>query len=196
MYLRAFILFPGMTAVALHRVCHQLRYGYNPKSSLLAKLAYIPCWLISRWYALKVGIEIDPKAHIGCGLFVNHFGSITIGPVTMGDNCNIAHSVTLGRSSKMADWELQGAPDVLDVPTVGDRVWIGTGAVVAGAVKLGDDASIAANSLVTRDVPASGVAIGVPAQVVSAKGSFRQVSYRGMDKDPDRIQAQLDLRPL
>lgn len=190
MRVRAFILFPGLMAVVLYRICHHLRYGHNARPNMLTKLAYAPCWLTSRWYAIKVGIEIDPAAHIGGGLFINHFGGVIIGPVTIGNNCNIAQNVTLGRSSKMADWEEPGSLGISDAPTIGDRVWIGPGAVVAGPIAVGNDASIAANSLVTRDVPAAGIAMGVPAQVVSSKGSFRQVSYRGMDQDPDRLQAR------
>jgi serine O-acetyltransferase len=188
----AVFLFPGLTAVLLYRICHQLRYG--PRSNALSKLAYVPAWLIARWYAIKVGIEIDPNAHIGCGLFINHFGGVVIGPVTIGDNCNIAQTVTLGRSSRVAEWDLREAADVVDVPSIGNRVWIGPGAVIAGPVVVGDDASIAANSLVTRDVPAAGVALGVPAQVISVKGSFGQVRYRGRDDDPDRAQALLAAR--
>jgi serine O-acetyltransferase len=188
----AVLLFPGLPAVLLYRICHQLRYG--ARSNALSKLAYVPAWLIARWYAIKVGIEIDPNAHIGTGLFLNHFGGVVIGPVTMGDNCNIAQTVTLGRSSRVAEWDLREADDVVDVPSIGNRVWIGPGAVIAGPVVVGDDASIAANSLVTRDVPAAGVAMGVPAQVISMKGSFGQVRYRGRDDDPDRAQALLAAR--
>jgi serine acetyltransferase len=54
-----------------------------------------------------------------------------------------------------------------------------------------DDASVSANSLVTRDIPAGGIAMGVPAQVVSTKGSFRQVRYRGMEVDEGRAAALL-----
>ncbi|MGO8889868.1 MAG: hypothetical protein ACLP8X_15520 [Streptosporangiaceae bacterium] len=72
------------------------------------------------------------------------------------------------------------------LPTLGDRVWVGPGAVVAGDVAIGDDASVGANSLVVRDVPPRGVVLGVPARLVSRRGSFTQVRYREMDNDDER----------
>jgi serine O-acetyltransferase len=184
--LRAVLLFPGLLAVMLYRICHHLLCAVRPNA--LTKLAYALIWLVGRPYMIVVGIEIDPHAHIGGGLFINHFGSIIISSATIGENCNIAQNVTIGMSSKAALWELEGS-GAGDSPTVGDRVWIGSGAVIAGPVTVGDDASVAANSLVTRDIPPAGIVMGVPAQVVSTKGSFRQVAYRGMDVDTDRTAA-------
>ena len=186
--LRTAALFPGLPAVILYRICHHLLYGVQP--NLLTKLAYVAFWLVARVYAIVVGIEIDPNAHIGSGLFINHFGAIIITSAIIGDNCNISQSVTIGKSSKAADWEIEGT-GVVDIPTIGNRVWIGPGAVIAGPITVGDDASVSANSLVTRDIPPGGIAIGVPAQVVSMKGSFRQIKYRGMELDADRSAALL-----
>lgn len=49
---------------------------------------------------------------------------------------------------------------------IGDNVWIGQGAMIMPGVHIGDGAIIAANSVVTQDVPAYCVAAGVPAKVV------------------------------
>ncbi len=54
------------------------------------------------------------------------------------------------------------------VPTIGDDVFIGAGAVVLGAIHIGQGARIAANSLVLTDVPAGAMAIGVPAKIYPA----------------------------
>jgi serine O-acetyltransferase len=186
MRLRAAVLFPGLLAILLYRICHHLLHGVRPNPA--TKLAYGAVWLAARWYAIAVGIEIDANAHIGPGLFINHFGAIIIGPANIGENCNIAQSVTIGKSSMVTDWELETS-NAVDAPTIGDRVWIGPGAVIAGPVNVGDDASVSAITLITRDVPACGVALGVPAQIVSAKGSFRQVRYRGMEDDAARTAA-------
>jgi len=191
MRIRTVILFPGLWAILLYRICHHLLYAVRP--SIATKLAYGILWLGARFYSIAVGIEIDSNAHIGPGLFINHFGAIIIGPGRIGENCNISQSVTIGKSSMVTDWELESA-DVLDVPTIGDRVWMGPGAVIAGPVTVGNDASLAANTLVIRDVPAGGVAMGVPAQILSMKGSFRQVRYRGMDADAERTAAVLETR--
>ena len=49
---------------------------------------------------------------------------------------------------------------------IGNNVWIGEKAVVLGNVKIGDGAIIAANSVVTHDVPAYSIAAGVPAKII------------------------------
>jgi len=49
------------------------------------------------------------------------------------------------------------------IPQIGDEVYIGTGAVIIGPVVIGDRARIGANAVVTHDVPADHLAVGVPA---------------------------------
>ena len=57
------------------------------------------------------------------------------------------------------------------VPTIGDRVWLGSNAIVVGNVTIGDDALIAPGAYVNFDVPASAVVLGNPGRIVSQKGS-------------------------
>jgi serine O-acetyltransferase len=175
---------PGLWALASYRLTHHFIYRFQPRA--LGKLLAVPSFVMSRMTALICGIEIESGAHIGRGLLINNFGGIVMGAITMGENCTINQGVTLGRSSTVAGKALN------DLPTIGDRVFIGPRAIVAGPVALGDDASVAGGSLVTRDVPTCGVAMGVPAKVVSREGSFHQVHYRNMDNDPLRLTALND----
>lgn len=175
---------PGLWAQASYRITHHLLY--RPPSRTLGKLLSVPAFIASRLTAIISGVELESGAHIGRGLLINNFGGIVVGAVTMGENCTINQGVTLGRSSMVEGKALD------DLPTIGDRVFIGPRAIVAGPVTLGDDASVASGSLVTRDVPARGTAIGVPAKTVSGEGSFGQVRYRNMDSDPLRLAALLD----
>jgi serine O-acetyltransferase len=52
-------------------------------------------------------------------------------------------------------------------PTLGDRVYVFAGAKIIGAVTVGDDAIIGANSVVLCDVPAGATAVGVPARIIA-----------------------------
>jgi maltose O-acetyltransferase len=52
--------------------------------------------------------------------------------------------------------------------TIGDRVWLGAGAIVLPGVTIGDDVTIGAGSLVTTDVPSGSLAYGHPCRVQRA----------------------------
>ena len=117
---------------------------------------------ISRVFVIRMGFkygyQIDINATISKGFYIGHFGTIIIGQdVVIGSNCNVAHNVTIGRIPK---GKLKG------LPTIGDRVWFGTGAVVVGKIKIGSDVIIAPNSLVNFDVPDNSTVIGNPARII------------------------------
>ncbi len=192
---RVGLLFPGLWAVILYRLTHHFYYRFRPRA--LGKLLYTPMFIAAQLTGIAVGVEISPHAHVGRGFFVNHFGGIHIGKVSIGENCNIAHGVTFGNSSKVHDTALLVAdPGGWDSPTLGDRVWVGPGSIIAGPVTIGSDSVVAGNSLVTHDAPPFSVLMGVPAKVVSNKGSFTQVSYRGMAEDLGRSAALADQRAI
>ena len=175
----------GLWATTAYRLRHYARHRRTP---LLGPAAFF----VHRLVLALTSIDIDAGAHIGPGLWMPHGGYVVIGPVRMGRHCEIFQGVTLGESEstltgRPPERGTPGRPP--SVPALGDRVWVGPGAVIAGAVTVGDDASIGANSLVVHDVPPRGVALGVPARLVSRRGSFGVVTYRGMDKDADRQAA-------
>ena len=49
---------------------------------------------------------------------------------------------------------------------IGRNVWIGSNATILPGVTIGDDAVVAAASVVTKDVPEKSVVVGSPARVV------------------------------
>lgn len=49
---------------------------------------------------------------------------------------------------------------------MGDRVWIGAGAIILGGVKIESDSVVAAGAVVTKNVPSKCVVAGVPARVI------------------------------
>jgi serine O-acetyltransferase len=115
--------------------------------------------VILRHYTYKYGFQIPPQAKIGGGLFIGHFGTVVISTqAVIGENCNIAHSVTIGATRR---GDLQGAP------TLGNFVWVGTGAVLVGRINIGNNVLIAPNAYVNFDVPDNSIVIGNPAKVIA-----------------------------
>ncbi len=168
-------------AVACYRVAHLALTKVRPR--VLGRACAVAPIAGQRLFTALTGIEIDPHAHIGPGLMIPHAGTIVIGPVRIGRNCNISQGVTLGQGFGAA------GPPAQASPALGDRIWVGPGAVVAGPVTLGADVAVSANSLLLRDVPPRAVVLGVPARVISYDGSFGQIYYRGMGADPERDAA-------
>jgi len=109
------------------------------------------------------GISIPASAQIGHSFYIAHFGGIILNSNTViGNNCNISQGVTIGVS---------GLGEKRGVPVIGDNVYVGANAVIAGKIKVSDNSLIGACSLVSSDVPENGVVVGVPAVVVSDKSS-------------------------
>jgi tetrahydrodipicolinate N-acetyltransferase len=96
----------------------------------------------------------------------------------------VAESVRIGRDCTVS-WDVQildndfhaitvdgeARPAVAPV-RIGDRVWIGTRALVLKGVTIGDGAVVAAGAVVTRDVPAGAIVAGTPAKVVGRVDSW------------------------
>lgn len=172
----------GWWAVLAYRLNHYAKY------KLRSRLLTVLFGIFHQMVFVVTSIEISSSAHIGPGLWLPHGGNIIIGAVHAGSNCNIFQGVTVGDGESTAVAPEPGA-SWLHLPTLGNRVWVGPGAVVVGRITLGDDAVVSANSLVTRDVPPRGVMLGVPARLVSRNGSFTQIRYRGMNEDQERKAA-------
>jgi acetyltransferase-like isoleucine patch superfamily enzyme len=76
---------------------------------------------------------------------------------------------------------------------VGSNVWIGYGACVLRGVRVGDNAIVGTNSVVTRDVPANAVVGGVPARVLRMREAPADLSWPDpVEPDPD---AETTLQP-
>jgi len=112
----------------------------------------------AKWFEVTMEMCISAAANIGHGLYMTHIGGIHVHPdVIIGENCNLAHQVTIGAS----------AMGRKGVPKIGNNVYIGTGAVIIGKIRIGDGAKIAANTLVMTNVPEGATLMGVPGRVVA-----------------------------
>lgn len=148
------MLYPGVWALGLHRVAHWL-FGRR-----LFFLARFVNHLSRAWTA----IDIHPGATIGRRFFIDH-GFVVIGETAhIGDDVTIYQCVTLGGTSP--DNGVAGKRH----PTLADGVIIGSGAQVLGPILVGPRARIGANAVVTREVPAGAVMVGIPARPTMIDG--------------------------
>ena len=102
-------------------------------------------------YKYKYGFQIPINTKIGKGLYLGHFGLIVVnGKAVIGNNCNIEHGVTIGQANR---GKRKGNP------VIGNNVWIGTGSVVVGNIRVGDNVLIAPNSYINLDIPDNSLVI-------------------------------------
>ena len=132
------------------------------------------------------GIEIHPAAKIGSNFFMDHGLGIVIGETAeIGENVTIYQDVTLGGIMPSIESDLQR--NQKRHPTIGNNVIIGSGAQILGAIKVGDNVRIGANSVVSRDVPPNVTVAGVPAREFARskkKESFKAYGISTNDIDP------------
>ncbi len=114
--------------------------------------------LVNRWITHVDHTDIDRDAQIGPGMLLMHRHGILIGPAVIGANCAIHQNVTIGQRVATGNH---------GVPRIGDNVWIGPGAVVTGAITIGDGVTISALTVISRDVPDGCLLAGNPGRVVA-----------------------------
>ena len=158
-------------------------------------------------------IQIARRAHVDFGRFVwigdgtkirCHEGEVVIGAKTvLGQECTISayRRVRIGEQCVIADRAMfidfdHGVTEV-ERPIrkqgiykreveVGSNCWIGYGACILRGVRVGDNAIVGTNSVVTRDVPANAVVGGVPAKVIRMRDAPRSLRWpEPLEPEPD-----------
>jgi serine O-acetyltransferase len=148
--------YPGVWAVAWHRIAHRL---HNANFKRIARM-------IMGFAQILTNIDIHPAAKIGKRVFIDHGIGVVIGETAVvEDDVVIYQGVTLGGVSLT-----HGKRH----PTIKKGVVLGAGAKVLGNIEIGEHAKIGANSVVVKPVPDCSTAIGIPAHVIE----------KGRCKDP------------
>ena len=150
--LEILLCYPGLQALALHRLSNRL---WRLEVPLIPRL-------ISQFGRWITGIEIHPGARIGKGMFIDHGMGVVIGETAVvGDNCLLYQGVTLDGTGK-----IHGKRH----PTLEDNVVVGAGAKVLGAITVGANTRIGAGSVLLRNVAADSMVVGIPGRVIHQSG--------------------------
>ena len=157
--LEVVLTYPGVQAVAVHRLSHKLwTKGWR----------FIPR-VLSFFSRVLTNVDIHPGAQIGRRFFIDHGACVVIGETSIvGDDVTLYHGVTLGGTS----WN-KGRRH----PEIGNGVMVGAGAKILGAIYVGDNARVGANSVVVEEVPESRTVIGIPGKVVVGKNQASTSKY-------------------
>ncbi|MBP1707498.1 MAG: cysE [Chloroflexi bacterium] len=146
--LEIILCYPGLHALWWHRVSH---FFWEHHLKLTARL-------LSTFSRFLTDIEIHPGARIGRRFFIDHGSGVVIGETAeIGDDVLLYAGVILGGTSLEKKKRH---------PTIGNRVVIGSSAVVLGAITIEDDVKIGSGSVVVKPVPAGNTVVGIPGRIV------------------------------
>lgn len=137
--------YPGVEAIAVHRVAHELH---------LLAVPLIPR-IMSEYAHNKTGIDIHPGASIGNNFFIDHGTGVVIGETAeIGDNVRMYQGVTLGALSIQKDAAGNIGRGTKRHPTLKNNVIIYSGATILGGKTVVGEYSIIGGSVwLTESVP-------------------------------------------
>jgi serine O-acetyltransferase len=156
------LAYPGMLAVTVHRVAHELHVMGVP---LMPRI-------MSEWAHSRTGADIHPGARIGSSFFIDHATGVVVGETSrIGSRVKLYQGVTLGAISIPRDERGRVIRDTRRHPTVEDGVTIYANAtVLGGETVVGADSVIGGSVFVTESVPGSTrVAVRPPEMTLRAK---------------------------
>ena len=161
-----FFCYPGLHALWFYRAANCL---WRHRFRLMARL-------VSHVGRFVTCIEIHPGARIGKRLFIDHGAGVVIGETAeIGDDVLIYQGVVLGGTSSKRDKRH---------PTIGNGVVIGAGAIILGAITVGDRAKIGSGSVVVKPVPPEVTVVGIPGRIVEDHTGHLSVLEHGRLPDP------------
>jgi len=137
--------YPGLQAIAIHRVAHVL---YQKGVPLIPRV-------MSEQAHSSTGIDIHPGARIGGGFFIDHGTGVVIGETcVIGENVKLYQGVTLGALSFPKDEHGNPIKGIKRHPEVRDNATIYAGATILGGDTIvGEGAVIGGNVWLTHSVP-------------------------------------------
>ncbi len=133
------------------------------RSSGISKLIGRVLWKVNR---SKKKICIPRECEIGYGLYIGHGGPVVINPTArIGNNCNLSQFDTIGSNYGQA-------------AIIGDNVYIGPNVCIIEDVEIGNNVTIGAGSVVTKNIPENATAVGNYAKVINFNNPGKFIKKR------------------
>ncbi len=124
-----------------------------------------------------------PKIRIGASTYINRNTFLdATESITIGKECAIGPGCYITDHDHGQDLSLSPlAQPMFSKPTrIGDRVWLGANVTVLKGVTIGENTTVGAGSVVTKDLPAGAIAVGVPAKVIRYKSQIESSILQGI----------------
>ena len=145
------------------------------------------------------GLYIIPPVHANWGLKNVHVGRNVVfnfgcrfvddADITIGDNTMLGPGVCISTAEHPLSPELRRNGLQYNKPVhIEDNVWIGAGAVILAGVTIGRNTVIGAGSVVTKDIPADSLALGIPAKVIRSITEEDDLYYDGGREIPAELR--------
>jgi len=157
----------GKVIVGAYYFIHPLRKQMS--QSQICFFIFLPFLLLYKILVDWVmGCEIPASTKIGPGLVIHHGRNIILNKNTvLGSNVVLKHNVTLGGKENKLGVDM-------GCPVIGDNVIISPHCILIGPIRVGNNATIGAGSVVVKDVPESSVVAGNPAREIK---KFTRVNF-------------------
>lgn len=135
----------------------------------IGKNCILNCWTkYGQNQILKPNLTIGKNCYIG-----NHTHITCANKITIGDNLLTGRRclITDNAHGNMTYEEINIAPARRNLKLkgeilIGNNVWLGERVIVCSGVSIGDGVVVAANAVVTHDIPSGALAAGIPAKVI------------------------------
>lgn len=138
------IAYPGLIAIAVHRIAHKL---FTLSVPLIPRM-------MNEYAHERSGIDIHPGAQIGDHFFIDHGTGVVIGETTIiGSGVRLYQGVTLGSANFPLDKDGKIIRNLKRHPTIEDNVTIYAEATILGDVCIGSGSIIGGNAWIMEDVP-------------------------------------------
>ncbi|MBQ0073378.1 MAG: serine acetyltransferase [Prevotella sp.] len=125
--------------------------------------------ILKTHYAHKYCIDIPACINIGKRFSIGHgYGIVIHGNTVIGDNVTVSQFVNIGSTNG-------------EFAVIGNNVYIGPMTCIVGGVRIGNNVTIGAGSVVVKDIPDNATAAGNPARVLNYDNPGMKIGVKKMN---------------